>query len=194
MGGRVLVGCELSGVVRRAFRAVGVEAWSCDLEPAEDGAEHHLQMDVRLAVTEHGPWALGIFHPPCTYLAASSRGYMHLPWRQREAVKALDLVRWLLAYQRVIPRVCVENPIGIISTRVAEPAQIIQPWQFGHGETKATCLWLRNLPELRYTDKVAGREQRLARLGQSKGRARIRSRTFEGVGAAMAAQWGPMVA
>lgn len=192
--GRVLVGCEFSGTVRRAFESLGHEAWSCDLLEAEDGGGRfgrHIVGDVVQVVRERGGWDLAIFHPPCTRLAASGARWM--AGRQDEIEEALDLVRWLMAYQRHVPKVCIENPIGVISTRVREPDQIIQPWQFGHGETKATCLWLRCLPELRYTRKVAGREQRLYNLAPGANRWAERSRTFQGVAEAMAQQWGKLI-
>jgi hypothetical protein len=188
---RVLVGCETSGVVRRAFAARGVECWSCDLLGAEDGDARHLVLDVRVAVAEFGPWDLLIAHPPCTALARS--GARWWPGREEESARALDLVRWLLVYQRHVARVCVENPVGMVSTRVGPPAQVIQPWQHGHGETKATCLWLRNLPLLRKTKIVAGREPRLANLPPGPERWRERSRTYEGVAEAMANQWTPLL-
>lgn len=195
MGGRVLVGCELSGVVRRAFERAGCEAWSCDLEVSEDGGGEwgrHIVGDVRQAVAGEGPWDLMVCHPPCQRLAVSGARWM--AGREDEIEEALELVRWLLIDQQHVPRVCLENPVGLISTRVRKPDQIIQPWQFGHGECKKTCLWFRNLPELRYTKKVPGRLERVAYMPKSKDRARLRSRTYEGIAAAMASQWGPLLA
>lgn len=192
MGVRVLVGCETSGVVRRAFADVGIEAWSCDLLASEDNDPRHIVGDVREVVTGGGPWDLGIFHPPCTDLASSGARWM--AEKGEEVIEeSVDLLRWLLAYQRVVPRVCIENPIGVASTRMCLPSQIVQPWWFGHGETKATCLWLRNLPVLRATKVVAGRADNVHFMGQTADRWRKRSRTFEGLGHAMATQWGGLL-
>lgn len=191
--GRVLVGCEFSGTVRQAFEDCGHEAWSCDLLEAEDGGGahgRHVVGDVR-EVVRGGGWDLMVCHPPCTRLAASGAAWM--AGREVEIEEALDFVRWLMAYQRHVPRVCLENPVGLISSRVREPDQIIQPWQFGHGETKATCLWFRNLPQLRYTKLVAGREQRLYNLPPGPDRWRERSRTYQGIAQAMANQWGKLI-
>jgi hypothetical protein len=186
---RVLVGCETSGVVRRAFAEVGVDSYSCDLLPAEDGeTERHIVADVRRVVAEQGPWDLLIVHPPCTRLASSGARWM--AGRQAEIEEALDLVRWLLVYQRAVGRVCLENPVGLIGTRVRPADQIIQPWMFGHGEVKATCLWLRRLPKLRATQVVRGRRERVWRMSPGPERWRERSRTYAGIGRAMAEQWG----
>lgn len=147
---RVLVACEFSGVVREAFRWLGHDAWSCDILPAEDGGEH-IETDV-LKVLDRG-WDLMIAHPPCTHLAVSGARWFAEKRAEQEA--ALDFVRQLLAAP--IPRIALENPISIISSRIRKPDQIIQPWQFGHGEVKATCLWLKNLPKL---DVVAAQPSR----------------------------------
>lgn len=181
---RVLVACEFSGVVRAAFRARNHDAWSCDLVPAEDAQDHHLLGDVRQWLL--GDWDLMIAHPPCTYLAASGARW----WAVREAEQdaALDFVCDLL--NAPIARICLENPVGAISTRIEPPSQIIQPWQFGHGETKTTCLWLQNLPQLQPTDVVDGRVQRIHNMSQSPTRARDRSRTYTGIANAMAERWG----
>ena len=180
---RVLVACEFSGTVRRAFRARGHEAWSCDLLPAEDGGEHFLG-----DVVPHlgAGWDLLVAHPPCTHLAVS--GSRWFKEKAREQAEALDFVRLLLGCR--IPKIALENPISVISTRIRKPDQIIQPWQFGHGETKATCLWLKGLPKLEPTDIVSGREARVHRMPPGPNRWRERSRTFPGIAAAMAAQWG----
>ena len=131
-------------------------------------------------------WDLMIAHPPCTHLAVS--GSRHFHRKQREQAEALDFVRLLMAAP--IPRWCIENPVSVISSAIAPPQQIVQPWQFGHGETKATCLWLRNLPKLRPTNCVAGREQRIHLMPPGPDRWKERSRTFDGIAAAMAEQWG----
>jgi site-specific DNA-cytosine methylase len=185
---RVLVACEFSGVVRRAFRDRGHDAWSCDLLPAEDGDRHHFQGDV-LGVLTFG-WDLMIAHPPCTHLAVS--GARWFKDKQREQEEALAFVRELL--DAPIPRIALENPVSIISSRIRKPDQTIQPWQFGHGEVKRTCLWLKNLPLLRPTQIVEGREARVHRMPPGPDRWKERSRTFDGIAAAMADQWGSLPA
>lgn len=184
---RVLVACEFSGVVRRAFRARGHAAVSCDLLPAEDGSPHHIQGDIRPHLYTHW-WDLMICHPPCTHLAVS--GARHFAAKKASGVQdeALEFVRLLL--DAPIPMIALENPVSIISSRIRKPDQIIQPWQFGHGETKATCLWLKNLPKLVPTNIVEGREPRVHRMPPGPDRWKERSRTFEGIAAAMADQWG----
>lgn len=181
---RVLVACEFSGVVRRAFRERGHDAWSCDLLPAEDGSPHHMQCDV-LTVLDEG-WDLMIAHPPCTHLAVSGARWFREKRPQQEM--ALRFVRQLLYAD--IPRIALENPVSIISTAVRRPDQIIQPWMFGHGETKKTCLWLKNLPPLRPTRIVEGREPRVHRMAPGPDRWKERSRTYLGIATAMAEQWG----
>lgn len=185
---RVLVACEFSGVVRRAFRDLGHDAWSCDLLPAEDGSEHHFQGDA-LALIDGG-WDILIAHPPCTDLSVS--GARHFAAKQADGRqdRALEFVRALMAFPG---RYCIENPISIISSRIRKPDQIIQPWQFGHGETKATCLWLNGLMPLRPTNVVEGREARVHRMPPGPNRWKERSRTFEGIAKAMAEQWGGRV-
>lgn len=181
---RVLVACEFSGIVRDAFRARGHDAWSCDLLPTERPGPH-MQGDV-LAVLDVGGWDLMVAHPPCTHLAVSgARWFKH---KQSEQADALAFVRTLLAAP--IPRIVLENPISIISSRIRKPDQIIQPWQFGHGETKATCLWLQGLPPLRPTQIVDGRTARVHRLPPSPDRWKLRSATYSGIAQAMAEQWG----
>lgn len=182
---RVLVACEFSGVVRRAFRARGHDAWSCDLEPAEDGGEHR-QEDAWI-VAEEDDWDLMIAHPPCTHLSSSGARWF------KDKKEAQEQAIWffkMLANEDHIPRIAIENPIGIMSTLYRKPDQIIQPWQFGHGETKATCLWLKGLPKLTPTNIVAGREARVHRMAPGPERARERSRTYQGIGNAMAEPWG----
>ena len=188
-GVRALIGCEFSGVVRRALRARGVDAWSCDLLPAADGSPHHIQGDVLEQLD--GGWDIAIFHPPCTHLAVS--GARHFAAKRASGVQqeALDFVRALM--DAPIPRICVENPISIISSQIRKPDQIIQPWQFGHGETKATCLWLKNLPALTPTNIVDGREARIHKMPPSADRWKKRSVTFEGIADAFASQWGGLL-
>lgn len=180
---RVLVACEFSGTVRDAFRARGHDALSCDLLPTEQPGPHY-QGPVEDILGDG--WDIMIAHPPCTHLAVSGARW----WKdkRREQAAALDFVRLLLAAP--IPRIALENPISIISTAIRKPDQIIQPWQFGHGETKATCLWLCGLPPLVPTDIVPGREARIHKLPPSPGRWKERSRTYPGIAAAMASQWG----
>lgn len=181
---RVLIACEYSGRVRDAFRSRGHDAWSCDLLECEADPRYHLQHPVE-QVLEAG-WDLMVAHPPCTHLAVS--GSRHFHRKQREQAEALDFVRLLMAAP--IPRWCIENPVSVISSAVRPPDQIIQPWQFGHGETKATCLWLHNLPRLRWTDVVEGREARVHMMPPGPNRWKERSRTFEGIAEAMGDQWG----
>lgn len=180
---RVLVACEYSGRVRDAFLALGHDAMSCDLLPTEVEGPHH-QGDV--AELLHMGWDLMIAHPPCTHLAVS--GARWFGGKQAEQAEALEFVRLLM--DAPIPKIAIENPISVISSRIRKPDQIIQPWQFGHGETKATCLWLKGLPKLEPTNIVEGREARVHRMPPGPDRWKERSRTFEGVAAAMAAQWG----
>lgn len=180
---RVLVACESSGVVRDAFIRAGHDAMSCDLLPTEQPGPHY-QGDVR-DVLDDG-WDLMVAHPPCTHLAVSGARWFKDKLIEQE--EALHFVRLLLAAP--IPRIALENPISIISSRIRRPDQIIQPWQFGHGETKATCLWLKNLPKLQPTDVVEGREARVHKMPPGPNRWRERSRTYLGIGAAMADQWG----
>lgn len=183
---RVLVACEFSGVVRRAFRARGCDAWSCDLLPAEDGSPYHFQDDIfRVLEGTHGRWDMMIAHPPCTHLAVS--GARWFGNKQAEQRAALGFVAGLMSTS--IPRTAIENPVSIISSRIRRPDQIIQPWQFGHNETKATCLWLKSLPRLIPSDVVEGREPRIHRMPPGPDRGRERSRTYAGIASAMAEQW-----
>jgi len=181
---RVLVACEFSGVVRDAFIRRGHLAWSCDLLPSESDFGPHYQRDVLDIIREY-KWDMMIAHPPCTHLAVSGARYFKL--KEIEQIKALQFVRLLM--ESDIPRIAVENPISVISSKIRKPDQIIQPWQFGHGETKATCLWLKNLPLLKPTNIVDGRDARIHKMPPSKNRWRERSRTFQGIADAMAEQW-----
>jgi hypothetical protein len=183
---RVLVACEFSGTVREAFRARGHDAWSCDLLPTEQPSSHHIQGDVTDALGLS--WDLLIAHPPCTHLAVSGSRWFHL--KRAEQAEALAFVQLLL--DAPVPRIALENPVSVISSRIRKPDQIVQPWQFGHGETKATCLWLNGLPKLVPTDVVSGRDQRIHKMPPGPNRWRERSRTFQGIADAMAAQWGAL--
>ena len=183
---RVLVACEYSGVVRDAFAALGHDAWSCDLLPTER-LGNHINGDVLQHL--HRGWDLMIAHPPCTHLAVS--GARWFKDKLQEQAAALDFVRRLL--DAPIPRIALENPVSIISSRIRKPDQIIQPWQFGHGETKATCLWLKNLPLLQPTNIVEGRDARIHRMPPGPDRWKERSRTFVGIAEAMAQQWSDYI-
>ena len=179
---KVLVGCEYSGIVRDAFLALGHEALSCDLLPSERHGPHY-QGDVRDILGDG--WDIAIFHPPCAHLAVS--GARWFKYKRQEQAEALDFVRLLMSAD--IPRIAIENPVSVISSHIRKPDQIIQPWQFGHGETKATCLWLKSLPLLRPTQIVDGRAARIHHMPPSPERWKERSRTYEGIAKAMAAQW-----
>ena len=183
---KVLVACEYSATVRDAFRALGHDAWSCDLLPTDGDPKWHLMGDV-LEVIEDG-WDLMIAHPPCTDLSVSGARHFAAKIADGRQQRALDFVQLLM--DAPIERIAIENPISVISSKIRKPDQIIQPWQFGHGETKATCLWLKNLPKLEATDIVDGREQRMHRLPPSPDRWKIRSTTYKGIAKAMADQWG----
>jgi site-specific DNA-cytosine methylase len=179
---RVLVACEYSGRVRDAFLARGCDAMSCDLLETETPGPHY-QGDVRDILGDG--WDLMICHPPCTHLAVS--GARWFKDKLTEQAEALDFVRMLL--YAPIAKIALENPVSIISSRVRKPDQVIQPWQFGHGETKATCLWLKGLPKLKPTNIVPGREARIHKMPPGPNRWKERSRTFEGIAQAMAEQW-----
>ena len=180
---KVLVACEYSGTVRDAFIAQGHDAISCDLLPT-DAPGPHYQGDVRDILNDG--FDLMIAHPPCTHLAVS--GARWFKDKQEEQAEALDFVRLLL--DAPIDKIALENPISIISSRIRKPNQIIQPWQFGHGETKATCLWLKNLPCLMPTNIVEGREAKVHRMSPGPDRWKLRSATYKGIAQAMAEQWG----
>jgi hypothetical protein len=186
----VLVACESSGTVRNAFRAKGHCAWSCDLLPADDGSPFHYQADA-IDLILHGGWELVIAHPPCTHLCSSGARWWpekRLDGRQQEGM--LFFMGVMAACDLIGARWAVENPIGIMSKEFRKPDQIVQPWQFGHPETKATCLWLHRLPPLNPTNIVPGREARCHRLSPSPDRWKLRSKTYQGLADAMADQWG----
>lgn len=179
---KILIACEFSGIVRDAFLARGHDAWSCDLLSTEREGPH-IQGNV-LDILDDG-WDMMIAHPPCTHLAVS--GARWFKGKEAEQKSALHFVGLLADCP--IPKIAIENPISIISTWWRKPDQIIQPWQFGHPETKATCLWLQNLPLLQSTNIVSGRESRVHREPPSPDRWKNRSRTFQGIADAMASQW-----
>ena len=194
---RILVACECSGAVRRAFRSLGHRAWSCDLLPAEDGSEFHFCGDVQeyLSVTWLEEWDLVIAFPPCTDLCVSGARHFAAKRADGRQQAAID---FFMMFTRLTCPWAIENPVGIMSTRYRKPDQIIQPWQFGHAESKATCLWLNGLPSLvptgfipkpacGYYDNQTPSGQN--KLGPSPTRAADRSRTYPGIAAAMADQW-----
>ena len=176
---KILVACEYSGTVRDAFIQAGHEAMSCDLLDTDVPGPHY-KGDV-INIINDG-WDLMIAHPPCTHLAVS--GARWFKDKQEEQKLALEFVQALLNAN--IEKIALENPVSIISSRIRKPDQVIQPWMFGHGETKATCLWLKNLPKLVATNIVEGREQRIHKLPPTPDRWKIRSKTFEGIAKAMA--------
>ena len=193
---RVLVGCEESQAVTREFRKLGHEAYSCDIIECSGGhPEWHIQGDVMSAIVNiDDPWDIIILHPPCTALAVSgNRWYGSGMEKYNDRIKAIEWTAnlWYIAKQYALVGVALENPVGVLTKHkdFGKP-QYIQPWQFGHGETKKTGLWLHNLPPLEPTNIVDGREQRVWKMGPSKDRAKLRSKTFPGIARAMATQWG----
>lgn len=184
---KILVACEESGIVTEVFRAKGHEAYSCDLLPTSGNhPEWHFQQDVTELLKQD--WDMIIAFPPCTDLASSGARWFkekQADGRQQKSIEFFNLFTNLTC-----KKVCIENPIGIMSSHYRKPDQIIQPWQYGHGETKATCLWLKGLPTLKSTNIVKGREQRIWKMGPSKDRAKERSKTYTGIAQAMANQWG----
>lgn len=191
---KVLIACEFSGRVREAFRALGHDAWSFDLLPSPDSSPYHIQADV-VPTAYLGKWDLMIAHPPCTRLANSGNRWRK--GKEKEEQEALDFVQILM--DAPIPRIAIENPVGIISSRIRKPDQIVQPWMFGDEATKTTCLWLKQLPHLRPSLVVGRGERSITKSGRSlpkwynlppsPERAAIRSTTFPGFAAAMAEQW-----
>jgi hypothetical protein len=205
----VIIGCEKSGVVRRAFRALGHEAFSCDIEPSEDGSPFHFQCDIR--DIPKGAWHLGIFHPPCTYLTLAGARWLYQNGRGkiRDQQRWFDMEAAAMFFNELlsldIPRICIENPVmhGHAKERILSPYnQIVQPYFFGHPETKKTCLWLKGLPPLVATKMIPpdfvrwpkgrgnGYEPKCHYESPGADRAANRSRTVVGLGEAMAEQWG----
>ena len=183
----VLVACEFSCVVRDTFRKWGANAWSCDLLPCEGNTKYHIQGDVAECLSDGG-WDLMIAHPPCTHLAVSgARWFKYKAQEQAEAIRFVEML-----WDADIPKVCIENPVGVLPTRskLGKATQYIQPWQFGHGETKKTGLWLRGLPPLKPTKIVEGREGRVWKMSPGPDRWKARSRFYPGIAEAMAKQWG----
>jgi hypothetical protein len=182
---KVLIACEYSGTVRDAFIKAGHEAMSCDLLPTDSPGPHY-QGDIRDVL--NFPWDLMIAHPPCTHLSVS--GAKHFKAKKILGLQQSAVSFFMTLVKADIPRIAIENPVCIMSSIYRKPDQTIQPWQFGHGETKATCLWLKNLPKLNATNIVDGREQRIHKLPSSADRWKIRSETYKGIADAMAQQWG----
>lgn len=195
---RVLIACEFSGTVREAFRKRGHDAWSCDLLPSETPGNHY-EGDIRDKLSTDDiydwKWDLMIAHPPCTHLAVS--GARWFKDKRDEQWAALQFVKFLM--DAPIDRICIENPVSVISTKIRKPDQVIQPWQFGHPESKTTCLWLKNLPPLKPTNVLetpkSGRWSNQTKSGQNKlgpspDRWKLRSATYQGIADAMADQWG----
>lgn len=183
---KILVACEESQAVTIELRKLGHEAYSCDIIECSGGyPEWHLQQDVTPLLKE--PWDMIIAFPPCTHLAVS--GARHFEQKRKDGRQQQGIDFFMMFADVDCPRVAIENPIGIMSTIWRKPDQIIQPWWFGHGETKATCLWLKGLPRLVPTDIVDGREQRVWKMPPSEDRAKLRSKTFPGIAKAMAEQW-----
>jgi site-specific DNA-cytosine methylase len=191
---RVLIACEYSGRVREAFRRRGHDAWSCDFLESEDGSPHHIQGDVLNLLGDK--WDLMIAHPPCTDLAVSGARHFAEKIADGRQQRALDFVQVLI--DAPIPKIAIENPISVISSKIRKPDQIVQPWMFGHPETKATCLWLKGLPLLSETGNVhdfmmtlpRNERHRVHFMPPGPDRWKERSRTYQGLANAMAEQWG----
>lgn len=202
---RILVACEYSGTVRDAFARQGHDAWSCDILPTESEGNHY-QGDILQLLSQDLRWDLMIAHPPCTHLAVS--GARWFKDKKKEQEFALQFVQWLL--DAPVAKICLEKPVSIISTKIRKPTQIIQPWQFGHAETKTTCLWLKGLPKLiptnivepdymrkadgtYYRDRKGRRYSKIHFMSRNNpNRAKLRSLTYQGIADAMAEQWGDL--
>lgn len=188
-GKKVLLACEESQAVTSAMLGVGLDAYSCDIVSCSgDYPDRHLQCDVR-EVLGLG-WDLVIAFPPCTDLACSGARWFK---NKRKSGKQQESIDFFMLFTTLPCKWAIENPIGIMSSIYRRPDQIIQPWQYGHGETKATCLWLNDLPELEPTNVVEGREQRIWKMPPSQDRAKLRSKTYTGIAEAMASQWGTIL-
>ncbi len=189
----VLIAYESSGTVRNAFLNRGHNAWSCDLQRADDCSLNHIRMDARKVMEHRKVWAyhwdLIIMHPPCTALCVSGNAHYGTGKpKHDQRLEAIEYTLEMFELAKSVARfVCMENPVGVLPVKAS---QYVQPWQFGHGECKKTGLWLHNLPRLEPTDIVEGREQRIWKLGPSPDRWKIRSKTYQGIADAMAQQWG----
>lgn len=182
----ILIACEYSGIVREEFNKLGHNAWSCDLLET-DIPGNHIKGNVLEILNQD--WDIMIAHPPCTNLAVS--GARWFKDKKTEQINDIEFVKKLMTAP--IKRIAIENPISIISSKIRIADQTIQPWQYGHGETKATCLWLKNLPKLKPTNIVEGREQKIWKLPPSKNRWKLRSKTYPGIAKAMAEQWSKLI-
>jgi hypothetical protein len=183
---KVLVACEFSGIVREAFAKLGHNTWSVDLLQSEIPSRCHYQGNIFDFLTDSGNWDLMIVFPPCTHLASSGAR-----WFKDKLISQFNAIQFVKELaESNIPKIAIENPIGVLSTKFRKPDQIIQPWMFGHGETKATCLWLKNLPKLQPTNIVSGREGKVWKESPGPNRWKNRSRTYQGIADAMASQWG----
>lgn len=192
---KVLIACEFSGVVREAFRKLGHDAYSCDLLPSLDNSPYHIQGDIMHNL--NGDYDLMIAHPPCTFLCNSGVRWLKDNKSRQDDLFSAKEFWYVLRELSNIPKICMENPIPHKYAKyepmgIGDYDQLIQPWQFGHGETKATCLWLKNLPKLVPTNVVSGREQRIHKMPPSKDRGMLRSITYQGIADAMAEQWGKL--
>lgn len=185
---RILVACEYSATVRDAFRKMGHDAWSCDILPTDGDPDFHIQGDVAEVLKEK--WDMIIAFPPCTHLAVS--GAKHFAEKRADGRQQQGIDFFMMFVNADCDRIAIENPVSIMSTVWRKPDQIIQPWQFGHGETKSTCLWLKNLPALKPTNIVDGREAKVHRCPPGPDRWKIRSKTYQGIADAMAEQWGSL--
>jgi site-specific DNA-cytosine methylase len=186
----ILVACEESQSVTIEIRKLGLPAFSCDTEPCSGGhPEWHLRGDVNRWINE--PWEMIIAFPPCTHLSCSGARWFKQKQADGRQQSAIDF--FMMFVNHHCPRIAIENPVGIMSTRYRKPDQIIQPWQFGHGETKATCLWLKGLPLLKPTDIVDGRKNKIWKMPPSANRSKLRSKTYPGIAKAMAEQWGNLL-
>lgn len=185
---KILIACEESQVVCNEFRTLGLEAYSCDILSGSINTDWHIQGDV-LEVLQNN-WDLVIAFPPCTHLAVSGARYFE---EKRKDGRQQEGIDFFMEFTKLTCPWAIENPIGIMSSKYRKPDQIIQPWMFGHGETKATCLWLHNLPKLTPTDIVSGREQKIWKMPPGPNRAKYRSRTYLGIGKAMAEQWSKII-
>lgn len=185
---KILIACEFSGVVRDAFLLKGHDAVSCDLLPTEAPGKPHYHGDL-FDIIDY-PWDLAIFHPECTHIAVSGARHFDAKWNDGRQQSAVAFFMKIVRCSAHIPKTAIENPVSIMSSLYRKPDQIIQPWQYGHGETKATCLWLRGLPLLTPTRVVDGRDDRIHRMPPTPDRWKECSRTYTGIAEAMAVQWG----
>ena len=185
---KILIACEESQAVTIAMRERGHKAYSCDIVPCSGGhPEWHLRQDVLPLLKER--WDMIVAFPPCTHLSSSGARW----WKGKQADgRQQAAIDFFMEFTRLDCRWAIENPVGIMSSAYRKPDQIVQPWQFGHGEVKTTCLWLNGLPPLAPTSIVDGREQRMWKMSPSPDRAKLRSQTYSGIAAAMAEQWGKL--